>query len=376
MVLSAPLYTFFNISYKLNKICSNFVQFCFNSVSTLFHLCFNSVETFSVYLRRGLKATCEISTHHIYIMAKILSPILGRARGILGANVFYHMPKYTGVRQRSQTVRNPQTNTQMAARVSLTTVQRAYSVLKPICDHSHEGRYGQSPNQLMFVANNLRLLRLKYEAESDWNEVYNFNTKPQMHMVVNDYQVSEGTLKSCNAEFAGISGASSIFIPFSGYRATISYDELLQLLGHGKSTQYTFLVVLGDPVTGLCSGIEYCRVIMRPSGGDYSVDFIGDNRNINDPNPKNEGTDKFYFIFSAQNPVYGIAIMLKPEYLAGRQVLGGCMIASKGTGKKALRSTEFLQFNFEGEQLYSSLASAIASYQEPGTSSIYLNQGT
>lgn len=309
-------------------------------------------------------------------MAKILSPILGRARGILGANVFYHMPKFTGVRQRSQTVRNPQTDTQMAARVSLTTVQRAYSVLKPICDHSHEGRYGQSPNQLMFVANNLRLLRLKYEAESDWNEVYNFNTKPQMHMVVNDYQVSEGTLTSCNAEFAGFSGASSIIIPFSGYRAHTSYDELLQLMGHGKSTQYTFLVVLGDPTTGLCSGIEYCRVIMRPNTGDYSVDFINANNEINEPNPKNEGMEKFNFIYGVQSPFFGIFIQLKPEYLAGRQVLGGCMIASKGTGKKALRSTEHLQFNFEGEQLYSSLASAIASYQEPGTSSIYLNQGT
>lgn len=309
-------------------------------------------------------------------MGKIQSPFIGRGRGILGSIVMYHMPKYTGVRQRTQTIRNPQSNTQMAARVSLTTVQRAYSVLKPICDHSHEGRYGQSPNQLMFVANNLRLLRLKYEAESDWNEVYNFNTKTQMHMVVNDYQVSEGTLKSCNAEFAGISGASSIFIPFDGYRATITYDELLQLLGHGKSTQYTFLVVLGDPTTGLCSGIEYCRVIMRPNTGDYTDNFINANQEVNNPNPKNEGTEKFKFIFSVQSPIFGIGIMLKSEYLAGRQVLGGCMIASKGTGKKALRSTEFLQFNFEGEQLFSSLASAIASYHEPGTSSIYLNQGT
>lgn len=309
-------------------------------------------------------------------MGKIQSPFIGRGRGILGSVVMYHMPKYTGIRQRTQTIRNPQSNTQMAARVSLTTVQRAYSVLKPICDHSHEGRYGQSPNQLMFVANNLRLLRLKYEAEKDWNEVYNFNTKTQMHMVVNDYQVSEGTLKSCNPEFSGFQDASSIIIPFDGYRASTSYEELLQIMGHGKSTQYTFLVVLGDPNTGLCSGIEYCRVIMQPNSRDYSVSFINGNQEINEPNPKNEGTEKFKFIYGVQSPFYGIFIQLKPEYLAGRQVLGGCMIASKGTGKKALRSTEHLQFNYEGEQLYSSLASAIASYHEPGTSSIYLNQGT
>lgn len=309
-------------------------------------------------------------------MGKLLSPFVGRGRGILGGMVMYHMPKYTGVRQRTQTVRNPQTNAQMVSRVKLTTVQRAYSVLKPICNHSFEGAVGEARNQLMFVGYNLKVLSALIENEPDPAECYNFNQKTQMRMLPNKYMVSYGTLLPCTWSFAGSTDGSVIVCPFGGYKARCSYADFLQLQGHNKGIQYTFGVILGNPTTGECSDIEYCRVIMTPANKDMSTDFVNGNHEIVSPNAKNEGTEKFKFIFSTLEPFWGIFVQLKNEYLAGRQAIGGFMIASKGTGKNALRSTEFLDFNIDGENDFSSLQQSIVSYRTPSTSSIYLNQGT
>lgn len=309
-------------------------------------------------------------------MGKLLSPFVGRGRGILGSMVMYHMPRYTGVRQRTQTVRNPQTDAQMVSRVKLTTVQRAYSVLKPICDHSFEGAVGEARNQLMFVGYNLKVLSAVIDEEPNPAECYNFNQKTQMRMLPNNYMMSYGTLLPCTWNFSGFSDGSYIGIPFGSYMASCSYKKLLEIEGHNKGIQYTFVVVLGNPITGECSDIEYCRVIMSPANGNMDTDFVDGNHQIVSPNAKNEGTEKFDFYFYAQQPVYGIFVKLKDAYLSGRQVIGGCMIASKGTGKKALRSTEYIEFNIDGGQDFSSLAQSIQSYRTPATSSIYLNQGT
>lgn len=101
-------------------------------------------------------------------------------------------------------VSNPNNYSQRYNRVILSTMARAYSVLRPICDHSFEGVSGASRNQKEFAKVNMPILQ---EGASSGNGA--FNPKGVYTALVNDYCVSKGSLPRFETALSG-SGAGLI----------------------------------------------------------------------------------------------------------------------------------------------------------------------
>ena len=72
-------------------------------------------------------------------MGKIEGIFATNISGKVGNVVFRKAGKQNIVSQRPASVKNPRTDMQQRQRAYIKTVSSAYSVLKPICDHSFEG---------------------------------------------------------------------------------------------------------------------------------------------------------------------------------------------------------------------------------------------
>lgn len=307
-------------------------------------------------------------------MARILSPLIGRGKGQLGAMTLYHTPGYAGVRQRSVSIRNPQSYIQMKNRVFMSTIARAYGVLKPICDHSFQGQVSKTDNNARFCERNIAILT-KLIAEAEYpNEVGNFNPKNLVNMLPNYLMVSEGSLPTIGANYGGEGAIPTMNFPRLAPADEISYNDVLTLYGLPKGSQLTFVFLLGDSTTHTVHAIRYARLILAPSNGDYDALVFDHNSDIEYPNPNNEGLDMLEFGKVDHDLFHFVYVSLKSDYMANYAGIGGFMIASYGTGKDALRSTEYLSYSQDMEDSWYSLNDAIQSYLTPTNSSLYLNQ--
>ena len=71
-------------------------------------------------------------------MGKIEGIFATNISGKVGNVVFRKAGKQNIVSQRPASIKNPRTDMQQRQRAYIKTVSSAYSVLKPICDHSFE----------------------------------------------------------------------------------------------------------------------------------------------------------------------------------------------------------------------------------------------
>ena len=93
--------------------------------------------------------------------------LLGYARGKVGDLVFSRQGGQQVTRARAAQVSNPRTTGQMIQRMIFAAVSFAYSMLRPICDHSFEGvQYGQR-SMSKFFSLNLKALRAYYPTDQD-----------------------------------------------------------------------------------------------------------------------------------------------------------------------------------------------------------------
>lgn len=87
-------------------------------------------------------------------MGKIEGIFATNISGKVGNVVFRKAGKQNIVSQRPASVKNPRTDMQQRQRAYIKTVSSAYSVLKPICDHSFEGvAYGAKSMQFFYKKN-------------------------------------------------------------------------------------------------------------------------------------------------------------------------------------------------------------------------------
>lgn len=87
-------------------------------------------------------------------MGKIEGIFATNISGKVGNVVFRKNGKQNIVSQRPASVKNPRTDMQQRQRAYIKTVASAYSVLKPICDHSFEGvAYGAKSMQFFYKKN-------------------------------------------------------------------------------------------------------------------------------------------------------------------------------------------------------------------------------
>lgn len=321
--------------------------------------------------------------------------LLGMARGSIGDVTFSRLNGVQVARARNRAPRNPQTPAQMVQRICMSTVGKAYSFMQEICNHSFEGFETGQLSQRKFMEVNVGLLRdkcadvLAYPVEEmvRSSEVYNFSFKNDYAPVLNQYQISTGSLPSI-ALLSEESGYPSIvsFDPGELTSQTITYQDVCNLLGLQRGDQLTFIQATHDGSNpghdaDILTGFRFARVILEPASGDMTEKFLGTNA-VNDPNERNEGgfraltvsnteTEKgLYFVVS------GVALPSDTSH-PDRQLAASAVILSRQVGNVWKRSTQFLLPRKTGGSMAlksSTLGLAYDSYNIGAASDLYLNQ--
>lgn len=221
---------------------------------------------------------------------------LGFARGKVGDVVFTRADGEQVTRVRNRNPKNPKTCRQGVQRSILKTISQMYSVLSPICDHSFEGYSQGTPNQSRFSQLNIDMLRTRVLENvnlKDDNDILaatitNYSPALISLPVINDYQVSEGSLNVMAYRLT----SHHPELKATGLTGNSTYQEFVDALGIERGDQLTFLWLYGneddDNMAGLVTGFEYSRVVMEPSSGDMSAKFLS-GKDVNMPNAANIG---------------------------------------------------------------------------------------
>lgn len=173
--------------------------------------------------------------------------LLGTASGKLGDMVLYRTGGEQRARAYVKTVTNRQTDAQLTNRVLLSTVSRAYSTLKMITNHSFQGKTYGAQNQQEFQSLNIELLRNYYEND---NDAIGFASKDIRAMIVNPYQISDGSLPSIGGIFKAVTLGSlqtrahlAIPLPIEGVTPAslenVRYGQIREAFGLTKDSYIT-----------------------------------------------------------------------------------------------------------------------------------------
>lgn len=134
----------------------------------------------------------------------------------------------------------------------------------------------------------------------------NFNKKGDGYPELNEYVISMGSLprvsvapNSANTQAVFCSGLVPV-----GVAAT--YAEVVAALGLQRGDQLTFCVLTHDfehseQSFAFANGFEFARVILEPSSGDMTANFLAAGGAINLPNTRNEGTVQLAYDSDAES---------------------------------------------------------------------------
>lgn len=317
---------------------------------------------------------------------------LGMARGSIGSVTFSRVEGKQISRARNTSPRNPQSPAQMIQRIVMSTVGKAYSFMREICDHSFEGYESGQQSQRKFIEANVSQLRdsladlIAYPVESEIkaSQATNFSYKNDYLPVLNRYQISAGSLPRINLVTDATQVAPCIaFDPGDLTTQTITYQDIIDLLGLQRGDQLTFIQITNDNraanrQVSLMSGFRYARVILDPSDGDLSSPFIVNNA-VNKPNERNEGSFRTLSIATSETRK-GLTFILKDviyESASDRHMVANSVILSRLRGSQWLRSEAFIEPNSISEPAWwqkSYLNEAYESYKTQPNSDLYLNQ--
>lgn len=320
---------------------------------------------------------------------------LGTARGSVGDVTFSRLNGIQVARVRNRAPRNPQTPAQMVQRICMSTVGKAYSFMQEICNHSFEGFETGQLSQRKFMEVNVGIMRdkvadvLAYPVEEvvRSSNVCNFSFKNDYAPVLNQYQISAGSLPSI-ALVSGEDGYPSVvsFDPGELTPQAITYQDICNLLGLQRGDQLTFIQATHDGSNpghdrDILTGFRYARVIMEPASGDMTEKFLSGNA-INDPNERNEGSFMTISVTNTETSkglyfvINGVALPADTVH-PDRQLAASTVILSRQVGGLWKRSTQFLLPRNTGGTLAlksSTLGLAYDSYNIGAASDLYLNQ--
>lgn len=275
-------------------------------------------------------------------MAKGIA-INGMLRGKLGGVVYSRVNGEQISRVKAEVVKNPKTTAQMAQRVIFATATQAYSLMKPIVDHSREGVQYGSKNQQKFMQDALALLRSRAA-----NDDGNFLIPNVAALMANPYIVSKGSLTSPKhiayndaSALIEITGMSN---PTIAEQRVVTAKSFCSALGINKGDQITLVAIARDasqPVLGEYAGREYrrnkfvyARITVKADANDNDVVYSEDNAEWGDAVIV-EGFDKNQITTDAAGADQ-FTFNVNGEVLAF-----ACIRSSKVDGKW-LRSTESL----------------------------------
>ena len=198
---------------------------------------------------------------------------------------------------RPASVKNPRTAAQMKQRMIFTTVQSAYKRMREIVDHSQEGTSYGAKTMASFMKINLMELRKNYETgafclKGNSNVVAPFAFKIATGSLAFDQNIL--AIESNIVDTAFTLGVKTI--------ATLTYSELLSMLGITKGDQLTFVVCAGN-YNKLVTDLDYVqfsdtyfrpiRVVFSLSAADTTLAFAADGH-LNDAICDQTNSDFFY----------------------------------------------------------------------------------
>lgn len=318
---------------------------------------------------------------------------LGTARGSVGDVVFSRLDGQQVARVRNRAPRNPQSPAQMVQRIIMSTVGKAYSLMQEITNHSFEGFEQSQGSQRKFMEVNVSVLRdvcadvLAYPVEEviKSSQLTNFSFKNDYSPVLNRYMISAGSLPSIDMvrEEIGVMPIIS-FDPGEKTLQTITYEDIITLLGLQRGDQLTFIQVTADGTMSgrsksLINGFRVARVILDPSDGDLTSTFFKAANVINKPNERNSGSFSKLYLDTAETRK-GLAFALQNVDVSqdsSRALAASAVILSRQVGGRWLRSTQFLEPRYATGSLSvttSYLGEAYMSYLTGSASDLYLNQ--
>lgn len=232
---------------------------------------------------------------------------LGFGRGSVGDVVFYRQGGHQVARARNRSPKNPKTALQLLQRVVLKTTSGAYSFMQEITNHSFQGKAEGTECQSEFSRLNVQRFRVQLADVINSGDPemiltsgeYNFAAKGAALVERNAYIVSDGSLTTIPVDWSSQSVTNAFVIAVDLGSATPSYNDVINALQLQSGDQLTFMALSIDDTDegGQFNGFEYCRVILEPAGGDYSVPFLT-GQSITDPNSKNRGDFNFDIIES------------------------------------------------------------------------------
>ena len=227
---------------------------------------------------------------------------------------------------------NPKTDKQLIQRVVMHTVASSFAKMKEIVDHSFEGFKKGRDTQSYYYQQNIMWLRQRISqqlqvAGATLEDVYGFLPLKEKGFVVNEYQVSMGSLPRVQAKWGDQDGVVAAI-------TENTYQAVINALNLQRGDQLTFLVLYEQGYNNM--GFRFARVILDPTNADgtsaaLSSAFLTDGA-INLPSVRNEGSLTYsidstglHFNFGEES-IYAVAVIVSRE---------------AGDGKW-LRSTEYL----------------------------------
>lgn len=316
---------------------------------------------------------------------------LGQARGSVGDVTFTHIAGTQVARARNRSPRNPRVPSQMLQRIVLNSASKAYSLMQPIVNHSFEGVNGVARNQQRFMQLNTSAFRDKLaevianptEEEALASIAHSFSFKGDFYPQLNEYLISEGTLPR---QVVKCSSASSprfqLRMPVN-LADVISYADVIQALDAQPGDQLTF-IGLGHQYGSAesydqVSAFAFARVILEPAGGDFDVNFLGDDDRPNDPSPKNEGDVSLSILDDADGHYIQFSFTSMTNTVSDElpTMVGAAVILSRFEAGRWRRSAQTIVPAIFGDALpaldTATFGAAYASYLLGDSSNLFLN---
>ena len=234
-------------------------------------------------------------------------------------------------KDRVSIVRNPKTEAQQIQRTLMNTVVQAYSLLKPICDHSFEGVQVGRRSMQEFVKRNANIMRSKLTAAGTaYGAVKAFCPIGKAYVAPNEFVVSDGTLPKVY-----VTSNMQLFL------STNTYQGMLNEWGLKAGDQITILALSDFNADGN-PDFDYCRIILTPmQNGENAAltsPFVDAEGKILSPNFRNENTDRFRLVYDASGhldvAIAGDSDPVTPAAVAiivSRKATDGSWLRSKAT---------------------------------------------
>ena len=298
-------------------------------------------------------------------MAEMTFDMYG-AIGRFGNRVFYQRGGKTIARTISKP-KNPRSETQSTHRVLVKAVNKTYSMMKEICDHSFEEYDNKFDCMNKFKRVNLKYLRehvatLLESGPGLLDQFYQFTPLRSQTWTPFAAIISEGHLPVVSV---GIDAAG-------GHKAYVgspgpTYADFVTAWGLQRGDQVTFVTVQKREGT---YATEIARLVLDPSyadgsGAPMSTEIVNSEGEFPCPNRKNKvnfstfefDTDHFNFVLGRGGDVVAAGIIVSRENVSGSWLRSNCQLVLNEAGfgsdlcslAKAVEDSYMRPINMESE---------------------------